>query len=174
MSRLDVLDAREARALVRLQGVGARPPLTTVARGLSSAGEHGWLWLALAGAGAFVDPSRRRRWIEVGTAVLVAHGSAVVLKRGVRRRRPHAAHVRILDDTPSDLSFPSAHAASTTAAAVAAAPLLGALATAPVAMAMIGARMLLGVHYPSDVSVGALLGIISVKAVRRATGALQR
>ena len=45
------LDATEARALVRLQGTVARRPVTGAAHVLSSAGEHGWIWLALAGAG---------------------------------------------------------------------------------------------------------------------------
>ena len=170
MSRLDVLDAREARALIRLQGLTAHPPVTGAAHVLSSAGEHGWLWLALAGAGYAIDRPRRSRWARVGAAVVVAHGSAVVLKRGVRRRRPHAPGVRILDATPSSLSFPSAHAASTTAAAVAAAPLVGAPLTTTVAVSMLLARMLLGVHYPTDVSVGAALGVVSARMVLRAAG----
>ena len=174
MSPLDLLDAREARALVRLQRLGNHPPVTRAAAALSSAGEHGWLWLTVAAVGFGVDSRRRSRWAEMGAAVLLAHGSAVVLKRGVRRRRPHASGLRVLDATPSDLSFPSAHAASTTAAAVAGAPLLGTLATAPVAVAMVVARMLLGVHYPSDVSAGALLGVISTRVVRRAAGAVAR
>ena len=174
MSRLDVLDAREARALMRLQGLTLHPPVTGAAHVLSSAGEHGWLWLALAGTGAAVDRQRRSRWAHVGAAVVLAHGSAVVLKRVVRRRRPHASGLRVLDATPSDLSFPSAHAASTTAAAVAAAPLVGTLLTAPVAAAMLLARMLLGVHYPSDVSVGAALGVVSARMVLRATAPAAR
>jgi membrane-associated phospholipid phosphatase len=174
MSRLGALDAREAHVLEGLQGLGDRRAVTAAARALSSAGEHGWLWLAVAGSGFVVDPRRRSQWAEVGTAVVLAHGAAVVLKRVVRRRRPHAAGLRILDATPSDLSFPSAHAASTTAAAIAAAPLLGRLVTAPVALAMVAARMLLGVHYPTDVSAGALLGIASVRGVRRVAGMVGR
>jgi membrane-associated phospholipid phosphatase len=161
------LDATEARALVRLQSVGARRPLTTAAHVLSSAGEHGWLWLTVAGTGMALDRSRRSRWAEVGASVIVAHGAAVVLKRVVRRRRPSAPGVRVLDSTPSRLSFPSAHAASTTAVAVAAAPLVGGLRTAPVPVAMAAARLLLGVHYPTDVLAGAALGVAGARAVRR-------
>jgi membrane-associated phospholipid phosphatase len=174
MSRLDLLDAREARALVRLQGLAQQPPVTRAAHVLSSAGEHAWLWLLLSGAGLTVDRARRAGWAEVGAAALLAHAAAVVLKRVVRRRRPHASGLVVLDATPSDLSFPSAHAASTTAAAVAATPLVGALLTTPVAVAMYLARMLLGVHYPSDVSAGALLGVVSVRLVRRVAGAVTR
>jgi undecaprenyl-diphosphatase len=161
------LDATEARALVRLQGVAAGRPVVGAAHVLSSAGEHGWLWLTLAAAGTAFDRRRRAGWLEVGASVVVAHGAAVVLKRVVRRQRPSADGLQVLDATASRLSFPSAHAASTTAAAVSAAPLLGSLVTAPVPVGMAAARLILGVHYPSDVASGALLGVAGARVVRR-------
>jgi membrane-associated phospholipid phosphatase len=171
MSRLD---ATELRALRRLQRLSGRPGLTAAANVLSSAGEHAWLWMALAGTGATVDRRRRRQWVQVGAAAVVAHGGAVVLKRVVRRQRPSGTDLRILDSTASRLSFPSAHAASTTAAAVAATPLVGAAVTVPVVVAMATARMLLGVHYPTDVSAGMLIGLASAKAVARTMGRRDR
>jgi membrane-associated phospholipid phosphatase len=161
------LDATEARALLRLQGAVAHRPATAAAHVLSSAGEHAWLWLAVAGAGTVVDRQRRSRWLEVGAAVVLAHGSAVVLKRIVRRQRPSAPGLQVLDATASRLSFPSAHTASTTAAALSAAPLLGLPVTAPLPVAMAAARLVLGVHYPSDILGGALLGLAGTTAVRR-------
>jgi membrane-associated phospholipid phosphatase len=163
------LNATEARALIRLQRLGGGPPVITAAHVLSSAGEHAWIWLTLAATGMLVDRRRRAHWAEVGASALVAHGSAVVLKRIVRRRRPSAAGLQVLDATPSTLSFPSAHAASTTAATLAAAPLVGGRLAVPVALAMAGARMVLGVHYPSDVAAGAVLGVAGARAVRRIT-----
>lgn len=176
MSRLDTT---EARALVQLQRLACRPPLTQTAHVLSSAGEHAWIWLTLSAAGSTLDRPRRRQWAEVGLAALVAHGSAVVLKRLVRRQRPHASGLQVLDATPSRLSFPSAHTASSTAAVVAAAPLLALTASGPAlgmttVAAMATARLLLGVHYPSDVSAGALLGIACARAVRRSMGTVGR
>jgi membrane-associated phospholipid phosphatase len=168
------LDAREAHALVRLQGTLARRPVTAAAHVLSSAGEHGWLWLTVAGAGAVVDRRRRAQWLEIGASVVVAHGTAVVLKRVVRRQRPSAEGLQVLDATASRLSFPSAHAASMTAAAVSAAPLTGGLATAPLPVAMAVARLVLGVHYPSDVVAGALLGVAGARGVRRLARRRQR
>jgi membrane-associated phospholipid phosphatase len=161
------LDATEARALVRLQRAGRRPPVTTAAHVLSSAGEHGWLWLVLAASGMVIDRRRRGRWAEVGASVVVAHGAAVVLKRVVRRQRPRTPGVEALDATASALSFPSAHTASTTAAALSAASLVGGRVTAPVPVAMAAARLVLGVHYATDVAAGALLGLAGARAARR-------
>jgi membrane-associated phospholipid phosphatase len=66
--------------------------------------------------------------------------------------------VQVLVGTPSKLSFPSAHATSTTAAAVLYGRLLGTPLTAAVVPPMALSRLVLGVHYPSDVAVGSALG----------------
>lgn len=80
--------------------------------------------------------------------------------------------VRTGVETPSKLSFPSSHATSTTAALVALlrlglvppqlrwAPKLG-------IPAIMLSRLVLGVHYPTDVTVGAMLGAGSAVAVEK-------
>src|SRR5690606_41700912 len=50
--------------------------------------------------------------------LFAAHVAAVLIKRVVRRRRPEHEAIRVHVATPSRLSFPSAHATSTTAAAL--------------------------------------------------------
>jgi PAP2 superfamily len=160
--------AAEVRMLEAVQGALGRPPVVRVARGMSHFGEHAAGWLAMGTIGALVDRRRRREWIAATAAVAVAHGASVGVKRVVRRPRPDDPRVHVHVGTPSRLSFPSAHATSTTAAAV----LFGALLRKPLAAALVPSmavsRMVLGVHYPTDVLAGSALGAAVAVAARRA------
>lgn len=149
----------EVAALVAVQSALAdRPGVLTAARGLSHFGEHSIGWLAVAVVGAVLMPGRRRDWLAAGAGAFVAHAAAVLVKRVVRRRRPHHPAVAVNVGTPSKLSFPSAHATSTTAAAI----LMGRATGLPLPALLIPpmalSRVLLGVHYPSDVAFGVALG----------------
>ncbi|RTL63764.1 MAG: phosphatase PAP2 family protein [Pseudonocardiaceae bacterium] len=141
-----------------VQAAVATPPVVTVARGMSLFGEHAAGWLALGLVGAAVDRERRRDWLGAVAGVAAAHGASIAVKRVVRRRRPDDPSVRVLARTPSTLSFPSAHATSTTAAAV----LYGGMLKKPLVPVIVPpmalSRLVLGVHYPSDVLVGSALG----------------
>jgi hypothetical protein len=160
--------AAEVRMLEAVQGALGRPPVVRVARGMSHFGEHAAGWLAMGTIGALVDRRRRREWIAATAAVAIAHGASVGVKRVVRRPRPDDPRVHVHVGTPSRLSFPSAHATSTTAAAV----LFGALLRKPLAAALVPSmavsRMVLGVHYPTDVLAGSALGAAVAVAARRA------
>ena len=119
MSNKNSWDAKEAGVLEQIQGVlFDAPGVLPTARGLSHFGEHALGWLGIAGAGAAVDKQRRRKWLAMGAGAFTAHAASVVLKRIVRRRRPHDARVKVGVGTPSKLSFPSSHATSTSAAMV--------------------------------------------------------
>jgi membrane-associated phospholipid phosphatase len=76
------------------------------------------------------------------------------VKLVVRRPRPDLPGLPPLVDTMSNRSYPSAHAA-TSAAAATALPWNTAYA---VAAALALSRLYLGVHYPSDTVAGAALG----------------
>jgi membrane-associated phospholipid phosphatase len=164
--------AREVRLMRRVQQLPGREVTARGARGYSLFGEHAAGWLAVAAVGVALDRPGRRNWAVVGGAAFAAHATAVVVKRVVRRRRPSDPSVEVLVPTPSDLSFPSAHAASTTAAAVALAPVIGVPAAAGLSSAMMFSRVLLGVHYPTDVLAGAAVGVASAVAVRCGVDAL--
>jgi membrane-associated phospholipid phosphatase len=139
------------RKLLRLfRTRGHWPPLERAARLYARAGENGLLWFAIGVI------ARDRRAIRVVLTALIAN---TAVKQVVRRPRPVlGSDLPPLVSTISGRSYPSAHAATSFAAAGA----LGAVVPAPplyaAAAAMALTRPYLGVHYPSDVAAGALLG----------------
>ncbi|TWT26651.1 phosphatase PAP2 family protein [Corynebacterium canis] len=133
---------------------------------MSFFGEHAAGWLALGLVGAVVDKRRRGAWLRLAVAAFVSHAASVVLKRVVRRPRPDDERITIGVSTPSKLSFPSSHATSTTAALVSLSTLAGRRTPLLGVPLMMLSRMILGVHYPTDVAVGALLGALTAKLVQ--------
>ncbi|MDQ3904496.1 MAG: phosphatase PAP2 family protein [Actinomycetota bacterium] len=158
---------REIALLSAVQRRIAVPQVVTAARGLSFFGEHALGWLALGALGALIDRRRRRDWLASAAAVAAAHGTSIAVKRVVRRQRPTDPSVEVLAGTPSQLSFPSSHAASTTAAAVLYGDLLRRRLTPALVLPMVISRLVLGVHYPSDVLVGSALGAVIGAGMRR-------
>jgi decaprenylphosphoryl-5-phosphoribose phosphatase len=157
--RITMAAGRELAVLRGVQSaLSGRPPVVRAARALSLFGEHGAGWLGVGLVGAAVDRRRRRQWLAASAGVLAAHGAAIAVKRVVRRPRPDDPRVQVLVGTPSRLSFPSSHAASTTAAAVLYGGLTGQPVAASVVPPMLVSRMVLGVHYPTDVVAGSVLG----------------
>ncbi len=151
----------EVKIIEAVQGAIATPPVISAARGMSHFGEHALGWVAIAAAGALADKSRRRQWAGVAVGAVGAHAASIVIKRIVRRPRPHAPSVQVNVGTPSKLSFPSSHATSTTAAAVLLGKLTGLPLPAVLVPPMLLSRVVLGVHYPSDVIAGSALGAAS-------------
>lgn len=90
----------------------------------------------------------------------VAIGLNYVIKLIVKRPRPVLEGLPPLGGAPSSLSFPSAHATSSFAVATAMTRVdpLGALAFV-LAFALALGRPYLGMHYPSDVFAGIVLGV---------------
>jgi membrane-associated phospholipid phosphatase len=122
----------------------------------SRTGEHAALWLALglSGAGIDRDPSRRSSWRRGVGIVVAGYAANQAVKFTVRRRRPELPGLPPLTPTVTQLSFPSAHATTSFAAARA----YRSLAPNAVAFTLAVSRPYLGVHYPSDVLAGAVLG----------------
>ena len=83
------------------------------------------------------------------------------IKWSIGRPRPVIEDLPHLMATPTGLSFPSSHSASSFAAARAYGDLLPAPPLYALATLMALSRVHLGVHYPSDVAAGAALGIVA-------------
>jgi membrane-associated phospholipid phosphatase len=150
------LDERLLRlARTRLHSPGAE----RVVSGFSRLGQHGAVWLVIGTAGWALDPPRRARWWRGTTAVSGTYVLNTAIKRIVRRPRPCLEGLPPLTSTPTQLSFPSAHASTSVAGAIVYARLgLPAAPLAALATGLALSRLYLGVHYPSDVLAGVLLG----------------
>lgn len=95
----------------------------------------------------------------------------VVLKNIVRRHRPFVDHSTLqpLIEKPSSFSFPSSHSATSFAVASAIhwCKIKGYIFGYVLAILIAFSRVYLNVHYPSDILVGAVVGIVSTMIAER-------
>jgi membrane-associated phospholipid phosphatase len=157
-------------ALLRvLRTHGHEPRVERAVLAFTRAGEHGLLWQVLCLAGAAVDRRRRPLYLRTMRTVLLAYLTNIGLKYVVRRPRPALEDLPPLSSTVTALSFPSAHA-TTSFAAARALTADGGLPRVPVyalAKAMAISRIYAGVHYPSDIAAGAALGTAAAELLAR-------
>jgi undecaprenyl-diphosphatase len=153
------LDLRLLRAM---RTRGHSPAAERLMVNLGRLGEWGAVWAAIGLAGAAADPERRDRWLRGAAVGPGAVGLNFAVKLAVGRRRPRLRGLPPLAGAPSSLSFPSAHATSSVAAATAFGRVepRSRLPLYTLAAAICATRPYLGLHYPSDVLGGAVLGLV--------------
>ncbi len=127
----------------------------------SALGEHAVIWLAIGVAGWATDRRRADGWRRATATVAATYALNTGLKLVIRRPRPELPGLPALTGTPTRFSFPSAHASTSFAGARAYARMgLPAPVLYGLAVGMSLSRLYLGVHYPSDVLAGAVLGAV--------------
>ena len=140
----------------------ARRALVGFFRVISRLGD-GAFWYALMAATALLGGSGGRvAALHMALTGLVAAGLYRSLKRWTRRPRPFRAHSEIIAHiAPLDeFSFPSGHtlhAVSFSIVALAYFPLLAPVLV-PFALCVAVSRVVLGLHYPSDVLAAVVIG----------------
>ncbi len=139
---------------------GHTPGLEGAAKALGRAGNNGGVWVGIGLALAILDSGHREAWLICAALGPIAIALNYLVKLIVKRPRPVLEGLPPLGGAPSSLSFPSAHATSAFAVATAMTRVepLGALAFV-LALALSLGRPYLGMHYPSDVLAGALIGL---------------
>jgi membrane-associated phospholipid phosphatase len=162
----------DRRLLRRMRGSGhADPRVVRAIANFSRTGEHAACWFALGalGTAATKRGSRRNKAFRRGIVVTaVAYGLNTAVKFSVKRPRPELEDLPPLTPVVTGLSFPSAHATTSFAAAAAysrALPLASPLFYGAATMFAVS-RPYLGVHYPSDVLAGAALGTATGRLLR--------
>ena len=142
------------------------PVLTKIMAFVTMLGEAGWFWILL---GVILLCTKRFR--KCGVAVLLALVldfllANVILKPLVARPRPCWINdtVELLVRVPKDYSFPSGHTCAAFSAGLVWArtlPKTWMRRTAVIQAVLMGlSRLYVGVHYPSDVLGGALVGTV--------------
>jgi membrane-associated phospholipid phosphatase len=154
-----VLAALDLKLLRLLRTRGHAAPVERAVRAYAAAGEHGLLWHGIAAAGVVLDGRQRVVYLRAMAVTLAALAANSAVKRFVQRARPVLGEeLEPLVTTISGRSYPSAHACTSFAAARALSPALSPRVLYSAAVLMALSRPYLGVHYPSDIAAGALLG----------------
>lgn len=151
--------------LLFIQDCIRNPILNMIMIFITSLGDDGLLWIA---ATIVLLIPKKTRKVGIMSAVALL-GSLIInnniIKNIVQRPRPYVTFtdLQIIIPEPSEFSFPSGHTSSSFAAAAVFYRHLPKKVGVPsiILAGLIGlSRLYVGVHYPTDVLAGAIMGIL--------------
>lgn len=169
------------RAAYRAVAEMSTPLLDSPLRRVSGFANFSKPWLLIAATVAVLGGARGRRAAATGIAAIGLTSFLVnqPMKLAGERRRPDRTQLGVPESRwvpmPSSTSFPSGHSGSAAAFAVSVGDLLPELSL-PLRMAaavVAFSRVYTGVHYPSDVVVGAAVGAVLGRATSMAAQRLR-
>lgn len=136
---------------------------------ISSLGDMGFIWVLISFI-LFILKKKKEGTLLMLT-LTVSFLLSEIIKRSINRHRPHGIveNLIMLINEPRGSSFPSAHTATSFAVSSMIFMLFGKKygILALILSALIGfSRVHLGVHYPSDVVTGMMVGIVSALIVK--------
>ena len=141
-------------------------------KGVTHLGDGGWFWIAL-GVVLLLFKKTRRTGITVLIALVIgALITNIIIKNSVARIRPYdfTDQIILLIGKQWDYSFPSGHSCASFAAAYVCLnrlkPVYG-IAAMILAALIAFSRLYVGVHYPTDVIGGIIIGLFSGWAALR-------
>ena len=162
---MDFLYQLDVNILLGIQNLFHSDVLTPIMKAITHMGDKGYVWIALSLFFCIFKKTRKVGVIALFSLVCVWFVNNEIIKVLVHRTRPFNAVPEVvrLIKAPKDYSFPSGHTAAAFAAAVVFFQLLPEKIGIPIiafACLMGFTRMYVGVHYPSDVLGGAVVGTV--------------
>lgn len=161
---MELLHQIESTILLGIQNNIRTPLLTSFFSFITHLGDAGIIWIALCII-LLIFRSTRDVGVRASLSLLAAFLiNNLLLKNIFNRTRPFymIESLSVLIKYPSDASFPSGHSAAAFAVAAAlifaGAPKKISIPATVLAVLMAFSRLYLGVHYPSDVICGAVIG----------------